>query len=958
MTTEPSQIPTTAWYQKKRSRIIALAVLGSVLLILVSLPYGIQYGLADFLRQHGARQVQISNIDFNPFSGRLLFEAVAAESATGEALRLDRLELEFGWRDLFAKRARIRAIDLQGLQASLDLSDPSVVQVSGLSFPLGDSGGEAAVSEADDSSPWGFALDRVVLRACSFRLKQQDLQLEIELTRLGLQRVISWQLQQAAELALEGHINQAPFNIELRAMLFDETPEIEGDIELTAFDLSALQPLLSRADGPELEGKFGLGQAFKLSLNPAGEVQWEADGTLVGEGLNTIAPGYQGREITAHWQGTTRGSWSDSGELGLELDGEVAGSLPQLRLPEQSMEISLAAYRWAGRLLLEQATPGLALQADGALTFDQATVEQAQAQPARLSLRQLGLRELSLQLQNDETGLRLEQRSELRLQGLAVQQHRLLAELDSLQWQGDFSLRPGEGEPLIGAAGEGHFASLELKESQADLARVSLQQADLKQLKLSAGNDLALASLVLQGIVLDDAPGASETPALESRSLSFRDLHYAQAQGLSIALVEQQGLRARLVLDKAGQLNLQQLAERLQAAAVPAQDAGGESQTGQPEGEGLPIRIDRVAWVGENQAEFSDLSVQPPFRITLEAKTFEMSGIDSSQPGKPSPFRFVGSTGRHALVNAEGEITLFQSEPDARLTAELKGVEMLPLSSYTVPAIGYNLDSGELDAKIDLVLKQGNMDGSNRLIIRRLDVSQASEAEAEKLKAQISMPLDTALGMLQDKNQTIDLKLPISGKLSDPNVALGDVINTALGNALKKGAMTYLTTALFPYGTMVALLKMAGEEAAAVRLAPVEFPPAATSLDDTDRDYLGKVAQVLKERPKIAIKLCGSATQTDRQAMTEALASQMAKVAKAEKADGADKPGDAQPRQGQAETLPPIPDEQLLSLARQRAEAVEDYLVRQHGLSASRTAICRPVIDTGETAIPRVDLQI
>jgi hypothetical protein len=202
--------------------------------------------------------------------------------------------------------------------------------------------------------------------------------------------------------------------------------------------------------------------------------------------------------------------------------------------------------------------------------------------------------------------------------------------------------------------------------------------------------------------------------------------------------------------------------------------------------------------------------------------------------------------------------------------------------------------------------------------------------------------------MLQDKNQTIDLNLPVSGKLSDPDVGLGDVINTALGNALKKGAMTYLTTALFPYGTMVALLKMAGEEAGAVRLNPVEFPPAAALLDDQDRDYLGKVGQVLKERPKIAIKLCGTATQADRRAISEELARQAANK------EGEDK----QAKESEPQKPPEVADEQLLTLARSRAEMVQDYLIKQQGVSASRTAVCRPVIDAEKDAVPRVDLQI
>ncbi len=950
MTSEENRPPAKAWYLKKRNWIIAAGSLLLVLLILVSLPYGIQFGLSDFLKQHGARQVQIRNIDFNPFTGRLLFEEVMAESADGERLQMGHLELVLVWRDLFSKRARIQAVDLEGLQASVDLSDPANLRVSGLSFPLGGPAGEAAGAPSEAGEPWGFALDSVELRACDLKLRQQDLAFDIALGKLSLQQVISWQLQQVAELSLEAAVNGAALNVGLQAVLFDEPRTIEGEVKLQGFELGALQPLVSEGGGPELGGLLDLEQAFKLTLKPDQAVTWEADGVVSGSKLSATAAEYQGRELANRWQGKSSGDWSAEDGLTLRLDGQLEGALPGFKLPQQAIDLALAGYRWQGQLELAQGETGTRLKAEGALALEQAVVDQAEQQPRQLALQRLGLQGLSLQLQQTPEGaLSLNQQGELDLEGLSVTQHRLIAALSELQWKGGFSLQSQETGPAITADGSGQVGGIRLREDQSDSDLVTLRRLDLSGVKLAPGNALALDAVVLDGIALEPAAG-KKASLLSSKKLTLKDIRLAEASGLSIGLVEQQGLDARLQLDKQGRLNLQAVAERLQAAAVEPEEGG--AKTDGPQGKPMPIRIDRLVWQGENHARFKDLSVKPAFEMELNVKKFALSGIDSSQPKKPSPFTFVGSTGRHAEISAEGEITLFETDPDGRLKGELKGVEMIPLSSYTVPAIGYNLDSGELDAEIELALKQGEMQGNNHLVIRRLDVSEASAAQAEKLKAQISMPLDTALGMLQDKNQTIDLNLPVSGKLSDPNVELGDVINTALGNALKKGAMTYLTTALFPYGTMVALLKMAGEEAGAVRLNPVEFPAAAAELDDKDRDYLGKVAKVLKERPKIAIKLCGAATRADRQALAEALAQQAAKEKKAAQKEA------EQAGEGEAEPLPEVPDEQLLQLAKQRAETVEDYLVTAHGVSASRAAVCRPVIDSDKAALPRVDLQI
>lgn len=901
MTTQQTKLPAQRWFRNRRSWLIAAGVSMLLLLILISLPYGIQFGLADFLEKHGAREVLIRNIDFNPFSGRLLFEGVTAVSDNAQKVRLERLELVLGWRDLFAKHARIEAVELQGLEAVVDLSDPAKLGVSGLSFSLAAGYTEPSEEAVSNKRPWGFALDQVDLRGCRLELRRDDLVVDLELEQLGLQRVISWQLQEQADLSLKARLNGAPLVAGLRASLFDATREIEGQLDLQGFDLSSLQPLLSAQDGLEVAGRLTLQQTFRLQFTPANQVSWESKGLLQGEALRPLAAQFEGGDLSILWQGKSGGDWSARRGLRLQLDGRLEGALPLLRLPAQVSELSLAGYRWEGRLDLTQDEAGLALQADGAVALD----------------------------------------------GLSLQRHQLLADLSSLGWRGAFSLMPEEATSALSAKGEGHLEGLRLSEREGSVPLAELRRLDLSGASISPGNRLAAAGLSLQGIRLDQASGDKEDPLLLSEALSLKEIGFAQPAGLSIGLVEQQGLRAQLSRDRAGQLNLMGFVERLRHATMPESNKD-ESKTQAAPAEPMAIKIDRLVWQGKNRANFTDHSVQPPFRLSLEVKRLSLSDIDSSQPGKPSPFLFEGGTGRHAEMSAEGEITLFQSDPSGRLEGRLKGVEMVPLSSYTIPAIGYHLDSGELDAEIDLALQKGMLKGNNHLIIRRLDVTRANEAEAAKLEDRIAMPLDSALGMLQDKNQTIDLNLPVSGKLSDPNVALGDVINTALGNALKKGAMTYITTALFPYGTMVALLKMAGEEAAAVRLDPVGFAAGAALLDDQDRDYLGKVAQVLKERPKIAVKLCGAAVQADR----EELARRMAAQAKAKKPE---QEGEAKAEEA---ALPAVSEEELLALATQRAEAIEDYLVTQQGVSASRAVVCRPVIDPQSGAAPRVDLQI
>jgi outer membrane protein OmpA-like peptidoglycan-associated protein len=178
--------------------------------------------------------------------------------------------------------------------------------------------------------------------------------------------------------------------------------------------------------------------------------------------------------------------------------------------------------------------------------------------------------------------------------------------------------------------------------------------------------------------------------------------------------------------------------------------------------------------------------------------------------------------------------------------------------------------------------------------------------------------------------------------MNDPKFDVRDALNQALAKGLKKGALSYLTLALQPYGSLIVAAKYAGEVVTKVRLNPVEFEPGQAALDETSRDYLSKVAQVLKDRPKLAIKVCGIAVQQDL------LFYEGQQQAKQEKDEEKAVP------QG-----PLVDEQQMAELGRQRAAAVKEYLVEKHQIPAGHLVGCQPRIETNKAEEkPRTDLLI
>jgi hypothetical protein len=372
-------------------------------------------------------------------------------------------------------------------------------------------------------------------------------------------------------------------------------------------------------------------------------------------------------------------------------------------------------------------------------------------------------------------------------------------------------------------------------------------------------------------------------------------------------------------------------------AQPPAAEPGTDAPAGR-------VRVDEISITGDSAIILEDATVKPPFNMRLTVTEAVLKNVDSGQPDQNSPLSIKGRISKHSNISIKGTQQLFAERPTLDLTNHVDGISLPQLSAYTSEALGYALESGHLDADSTLKINKGKIDSQNKLVIRGLEIAPVDNESRERLDGQLTVSLNTALGMLRDKNDTIKLDLPVSGDIDSPDFDIGDIINTAVSKAIKHGSMTYLKLALQPYGALITVAELAGEAAMKVRLQPVGFEPGlATPAGESD-SYLQKVAGILKDRPEINIKICGLAVAADRVALA------------GEPAAGTDsKKTDAPARAAE-----PVTDQQLLDLASQRAGSVKDHLVVKYGVTASRLVACTPHIDDAEDDdnAPRVDLLI
>ena len=203
------------------------------------------------------------------------------------------------------------------------------------------------------------------------------------------------------------------------------------------------------------------------------------------------------------------------------------------------------------------------------------------------------------------------------------------------------------------------------------------------------------------------------------------------------------------------------------------------------------------------------------------------------------------------------------------------------------------------------------------------------------------MPLDTALNLLRDKDDNIELEVPVTGDISSPQFSFMSIINKAIIKATGTTAISYLKYVLGPYGLAIGATEIGYKMASGIRLEPIAFKAGSSVIEPENNAYLEKVTQILKDRKKVRITFCGWAVEQDRAVFQKYL-------------DLSTRKGIIADDSKNAEEV----EQKLLSLAEARAHALEKYLVEKHGIDHKRILICRPQIDPEIEAQPRVRLVI
>jgi hypothetical protein len=368
------------------------------------------------------------------------------------------------------------------------------------------------------------------------------------------------------------------------------------------------------------------------------------------------------------------------------------------------------------------------------------------------------------------------------------------------------------------------FARLAIKGGNLSLnGRLSVSDDEPMAYNGSAGVDgLSLAPL---------DPGDTE-PVVGWQAMEIEQLDLSLAQrSLETSSVSIEDGSGRVIIHEDQTTNF----NRLLVAQAEAPDSEGDDGE-----DAAPLRISIAGIVlADSRLQFTDYSLPLPFSTNIHKLNGEVSTL-ASDTQIPADLQFEGQVGDDGLARIEGTIHAWHPTRDTDVMLTFRNLVVKGYSPYTIAFAGRRIAEGRMDLDLGYHLSDGKLKGSNSIVFYDLKLGEKVESPDA-----MDLPLSLAVALLKDSEGVIEMDIPVTGDLGDPQFHLGGAIRSAIGDAIGS-----VVSAPFRF---LAGLVGAGEE----DLQRIAYPAGRSDLTPPQRQRVGLLRKALVKRPELVLELAG-----------------------------------------------------------------------------------------------------
>ena len=560
-------------------------VAGFMMLLIVALPFVVARVAESWLRDNGAVNARIDNVDINLFTGVVRVMGLEAGGDPTSRLSLGMAEIDVRWWPLMSQRAHVQRLRLADLQMDVGLLDNGGWRIGAIQInPAADTVVDP-VSQASGPLAWGLGSEAVELVNIQLTYRDELIDTRVDVNEIRLGTQFSWEPSRSTEFIVDMAVNGAPLVLRSDVAPWADQRRIAGDINLQQLDLADYGRALQTFTGIDgTRGTVTMQISMDASLGSGGELLLKLGGPLRLDGvsfaigdmtLSNQTLGWAGDialrlpaaadtplvtvtgEIdlagsrleqgalvldndSINWQGQVELYTSETDESRLVVDGALA--LAATSFTQEDLSLDNQSITWQGQLELASAGTGqTSLRLDGELGIAGTNLSQPALGVTNESMTWIG--EITGTAPGDGGPTRLALDGALRLagNGIGLPGLELEVALGELGWNGHLGIDiPDDGSPP-GLATQSAVTARELALTHSDLpfGLMTLASLSLEGINLASLEQVSLSRFALEGLALLAAEpqrtSSDSVPAvLALQQLAATGLEFAAADGVTI----------------------------------------------------------------------------------------------------------------------------------------------------------------------------------------------------------------------------------------------------------------------------------------------------------------------------------------------------------------------------------------------------------------------------------------
>lgn len=383
----------------------------------------------------------------------------------------------------------------------------------------------------------------------------------------------------------------------------------------------------------------------------------------------------------------------------------------------------------------------------------------------------------------------------------------------------------------------GEFAFLELESGSLDFnAELAVNPSE----PFSFRGGAAFRDVEISDQQLNETIFSLTSLGIDTMTFSLAD------NNLDISEVALEDFFARVLINEDGSSNIGRSIKANDEPTLVATPTNTEITAAAP----LAITVGRVSLLNAS-ANFTDRNLPLPFDANIQNMAGSVEGF-ASNSSQATDINLEGQVDEFGLVQIVSSLNPFNFTQQSQIDVNFTNIDMPSMTPYVIKFAGREIDEGKVDVGLSYNLVEGELTANNRVVLNSLILGERVE-QADAM----NLPLDLAIALLKDGNGVIDLEVPITGNVNDPEFNFSPAIRRAITNIL-----TNIVAA--PFRLLGNLIGGGSDEGS---LEQIRFLPGRSDVAAPEQEILLQLSEALMQRPQLLLEIPTVTAAADESAL-------------------------------------------------------------------------------------------